>query len=165
MLTRARHDDPSDPPRVERDPVLVARILSDAGVAWRPGAVPADPEAAAAAEAARDGWPAWDVVRVGPGSLGAESMRTRFLVEHTHAEDEVRWFLADGGAFLFVVGDEVWRLACHAGDRITVPRGLVHGFDPGEPPSFAAIRFLGDAQGWTPHPSGLDRIGRLVGAR
>jgi 1,2-dihydroxy-3-keto-5-methylthiopentene dioxygenase len=165
VLTRRVHGDPRSEAREETDPEQVAVLLAAAGLRWEPGPVPSDPEAAAVAEAARTAWPAWDIVRVGPDHPDASTMRARFLVEHTHAEDELRWFLADGGAFLLVVGDEVWRLACRAGDRVAVPRGVAHGFDPGDPPSFAAIRFLGDAQGWTPRPTGLDRIGCLAGVR
>ena len=47
--------------------------------------------------------------------------------EHTHAEDEVRFFVAGRGLFTLHVGDSVYEVLCEAGDLIGCPTARATG--------------------------------------
>lgn len=94
-----------------------------------------------------------DVARIhsngDPASIAmAEAARAKFLDEHRHAEDEVRFFVAGSGCFYLHLGEEVCALVCTAGDLVSVPAGTAHWFDMGASPEFIAIRFFQEADGW-----------------
>src|SRR3546814_8454772 len=61
-----------------------------------------------------------------------EQMRAKFLDEHFHKEDEVRFFVAGSGLFTLHVGDKVYEILCEAGDLVSVPDGTTHWFDMGQ---------------------------------
>ncbi|MGB0111901.1 MAG: cupin [Ilumatobacteraceae bacterium] len=78
----------------------------------------------------------------------AAGARAKFLEEHTHAEDEVRFFIRGAGVFYLHIGDEVLAVRCEAGDLLSVPALTTHWFDMGTAPDFAAIRFFQNDDGW-----------------
>jgi 1,2-dihydroxy-3-keto-5-methylthiopentene dioxygenase len=78
----------------------------------------------------------------------AAAARSKFLDEHTHADDEVRFFVSGRGAFYLRFDPEVDVVVCEAGDMISVPAGTRHWFDMGTAPDFAAVRFFRIADGW-----------------
>jgi 1,2-dihydroxy-3-keto-5-methylthiopentene dioxygenase len=78
----------------------------------------------------------------------ATAARTKFLAEHTHADDEVRLFTAGSGIFYLHVGDKVYAVLGEKGDFLSVPAGTTHWFDMGTRPSFTAVRFFKDDDGW-----------------
>jgi 1,2-dihydroxy-3-keto-5-methylthiopentene dioxygenase len=78
----------------------------------------------------------------------ARAAREKFLAEHCHDEDEVRFFAAGRGCFYLHAGTLVHAVACEAGDLIAVPRGTRHWFDMGSVPDFVAIRFFQREDGW-----------------
>ena len=47
-----------------------------------------------------------DVVSIAPDNPDREAMRSKFLDEHFHKEDEVRFFVAGSGLFTLHVGDQ-----------------------------------------------------------
>jgi 1,2-dihydroxy-3-keto-5-methylthiopentene dioxygenase len=83
-------------------------------------------------------------------------MRKKFLDEHFHKEDEVRFFVAGSGLFTLHVDDKVYEILCEAGDLVGVPDGTKHWFDMGPEPSFVAIRFFTEPDGWVGHFTGTD---------
>jgi 1,2-dihydroxy-3-keto-5-methylthiopentene dioxygenase len=95
-----------------------------------------------------------DVVRLGGDAADAEFRakaalaRLKFLEEHTHGEDEVRFFVEGRGLFYLRLGDEIHMVLCEAGDLLWVPSGTRHWFDMGTLPSFCAIRFFQNPDGW-----------------
>ena len=95
-----------------------------------------------------------DVLRMGPDTPAAPALRRKFLAEHTHTEDEVRFFVAGEGSFVMHAGGRVYDARCTAGDLISVPAGLQHWFDAGAAPSFTALRVFTDMSGWVPHYTG-----------
>ena len=97
-----------------------------------------------------------DVVSIAPDNENREAMRAKFLDEHFHKEDEVRFFVAGSGLFTLHVGDKVYEVLCEAGDLIAVPDGTTHWFDMGPEPSFVAIRFFTEPDGWVGHFTGTD---------
>lgn len=157
----------------------IARHLNQIGVAlerWpvRPLPEPADPEAILAAYApeveqlkARGGYRSIDVVRVSPDHPDRAALRTRFLSEHTHAEDEVRLFVEGEALFTLHAGGRVWNVLCGAGDLLSVPANMPHWFDTGEHPRFTVIRLFVNPDGWVAAYTGsaiAERFPRLVPA-
>ena len=78
----------------------------------------------------------------------AAGARAKFLNEHKHDDDEVRFFVAGAGVFYLHVDGKVFAVLCEAGDLLSVPAGTTHWFDMGTQPSFTAIRFFHDEDGW-----------------
>lgn len=79
----------------------------------------------------------------------ARAARGKFLDEHTHDDDEVRFFVEGTGTFYLHIGDTVSAIFCEAGDLVSVPEGATHWFDMGtKDPQFCAIRFFHDGEGW-----------------
>jgi 1,2-dihydroxy-3-keto-5-methylthiopentene dioxygenase len=87
----------------------------------------------------------------------AKAAREKFLAEHRHAEDEVRFFVAGRGCFYLHVEPEVVAVVCGGGDLLSVPAGTRHWFDMGIRPDFVAIRFFEEEDGWIGDFTG-DRI-------
>jgi len=87
----------------------------------------------------------------------AQAARAKFLDEHTHAEDEVRFFVEGSGMFCMHVGDTVTLMLCERGDLLSVPAGTRHWFDMGTDPAFCAIRLFGNELGWIAELTG-DKI-------
>jgi 1,2-dihydroxy-3-keto-5-methylthiopentene dioxygenase len=97
---------------------------------------------------ARGGYRSCDVVRLTPDNPQREAMRAKFLAEHVHDDDEVRYFVEGSGLFYIRAGSRVLALECTAGDLIVLPAGLRHWFDTGARPRFTAIRLFTTPEGW-----------------
>ena len=95
-----------------------------------------------------DGYSTVDAIRMTPDHPEREQLRSKFLAEHTHAEDEVRFFVEGRGLFCLHIGEEVLQLLCERNDWISVPAGTRHWFDMGPRPRFSAIRFFNNPEGW-----------------
>ncbi|MDN3258613.1 cupin [Streptomyces sp. CSDS2] len=78
----------------------------------------------------------------------AEKARRKFLEEHFHTEDEVRFFVDGAGCFYLHADRHVYATVCTRGDLISVPARTVHWFDMGTRPDFTAIRFFQKEDGW-----------------
>ena len=89
-----------------------------------------------------------DVIRLERGAPNAEQLRTKFLDEHQHAEDEVRFFVEGRGSFYLHVKERVFQVICVRGDLISVPAGTKHWFDMGPDPEFTAVRLFTNPDGW-----------------
>jgi 1,2-dihydroxy-3-keto-5-methylthiopentene dioxygenase len=109
---------------------------------------------------AHEGYVTVDVVRLSGDpadptwSAKAAEARQRFLAEHTHDDEEVRFFVEGSGAFYLRIDGCVHVVVCTAGDLISVPASTRHWFDMGTNPRFAAIRFFRVPEGW---------VGRFTG--
>lgn len=103
-----------------------------------------------------NGYRTADVIQVNPDTPNIEALRAKFLSEHTHTEDEVRFFVAGEGMFWFNMGEgeDVFCVTCQAGDLISVPANTRHWFDMGPKRQVKAIRMFIDMSGWTPHYTG-----------
>jgi 1,2-dihydroxy-3-keto-5-methylthiopentene dioxygenase len=164
-------------PQIVRDPDAIRRHLATAEVEyerWPTGdALPADASQdqvlAHHADAirrldARFGFTAIDVVAMRPDHPERAGARAKFLREHTHADFEVRFFVAGCGTFYLRPGDDVLAMVCTAGDLISVPPGLRHWFDMGTAPSFRCIRFFTTKDGWVGNFTGDEIAARLPDA-
>ena len=105
---------------------------------------------------AENGFKTVDVVSIAPDNPQREAMRAKFLDEHFHKEDEVRFFVAGSGLFTLHVEDKVYEIKCEQGDLIARARQHQHWFDMGPEPSFIAIRFFTEPDGWVGHFTGTD---------
>ena len=160
---------PDTPEFSSSDGEAIARELRKIGVTferWQatqpiaPGASPEEVMAAYRADidrlVAERGFKSVDVVSIAPDNPKREEMRAKFLDEHFHKEDEVRFFVAGSGLFTLHVGDRVYEIECVKDDLIAVPDGTTHWFDMGPEPSFVAIRFFTEPDGWVGHFTGTD---------
>jgi 1,2-dihydroxy-3-keto-5-methylthiopentene dioxygenase len=95
-----------------------------------------------------------DVISLTPDHPDKAALRQKFLNEHTHAEDEVRFFVAGRGLFTLHLGNEVLEILCEKDDLIGVPAGTRHWFDMGPEPSFVAIRIFTNPAGWVANFTG-----------
>lgn len=99
------------------------------------------------------GYQTADVISINKLTENYDAIRAKFLAEHTHSEDEIRFFVDGQGLFWFNIENEpVFNLLCEKGDLISVPAGTKHWFDAGEQNPFVkAIRIFIDMSGWVPH--------------
>ncbi|MDF5828838.1 hypothetical protein P4233_16890 [Pseudomonas aeruginosa] len=88
-------------------------------------------------------------------------MRAKFLDEHRHGEDEVRFFVAGRGLFVLHIEEHVLRRALRA-QRPDFGAGRHrHWFDMGEHPHFVAVRLFNNPEGWVAQFTGDDIASRF----
>lgn len=106
-----------------------------------------------------------DVISINSLTENYPAIRSKFLAEHTHSEDEIRFFVDGKGLFWFHLENEpVFNLLCEKGDLISVPAGTKHWFDAGETSPFVkAIRIFIDTSGWVPDYTNSKVEERFVG--
>ncbi|MCU6679875.1 1,2-dihydroxy-3-keto-5-methylthiopentene dioxygenase [Leclercia tamurae] len=97
---------------------------------------------------AEKGYQSWDVISLRADNPQKEALRAKFLNEHTHGEDEVRFFVEGAGLFCLHIDDQVCQVLCEKNDLISVPAGTPHWFDMGSEPNFTAIRIFDNPEGW-----------------
>ena len=102
-----------------------------------------------------------DVISLTPAHPDKATLRQKFLSEHTHAEDEVRFFVAGRGLFTLHLGEEVFEILCEKDDLIGVPAGTRHWFDMGPEPHFVAIRVFTNPAGWVANFTGDEIASRF----
>ena len=95
-----------------------------------------------------------DVLRLAKGTPNTDPIRRKFLDEHAHTEDEVRFFVEGSGSFYLRLNERVYQAICVRGDLISVPAGTRHWFDMGPDPEFTAIRWFNNQEGWVPQFTG-----------
>jgi 1,2-dihydroxy-3-keto-5-methylthiopentene dioxygenase len=161
--------DGSKPLKTLSDHAAIERELGAAGVRFEkweaskpvaPGASQDEVIAAYHADIERlkreEGYQAVDVISLTPDHPDRAALRQKFLNEHTHSEDEVRFFVAGRGLFTLHLGDKVYEVLCTQGDLIGVPDGTRHWFDMSEKPYFIAIRLFTNKEGWVANYTGSD---------
>ena len=110
---------------------------------------------------AAGGYQSCDVIRLLPDNPKREEMRAKFLAEHVHDDDEVRFFVEGAGLFYIRHGGIVHALECTRGDLIILPAGTTHWFDTGARPNFTAIRLFTTPDGWVARFTG-DEIAKAI---
>ena len=158
-----REDDAARPIIATENSAVIASTLREIGVRferWLTRETGDDVLAAYAQEIdmlkAEGGYRTVDVVSIVPDHPDRVTMRTKFLSEHTHAEDEVRFFVGGEGLFTLHHGGRVFDVLCTAGDLMSVPAGMKHWFDMGAAPRFTAIRLFVNPDGWVAAFTGDD---------
>jgi 1,2-dihydroxy-3-keto-5-methylthiopentene dioxygenase len=89
-----------------------------------------------------------DVLRCAPDHPQREQLRAKFLAEHTHDDDEVRFFVEGAAMFYLHAEARVHMVLCERNDLISVPAGMRHWFDMGPEPHFTVIRLFTTPEGW-----------------
>ena len=107
------------------------------------------------------GYTTADVIRVTKETPNVPALREKFLNEHTHSEDEVRFFVEGSASFYLRTGGQVFQAICTRGDLIGVPANTTHWFDMGPSPEFAAIRMFVNPEGWVANFTGNDIASRF----
>ncbi|MEV0594721.1 1,2-dihydroxy-3-keto-5-methylthiopentene dioxygenase [Nonomuraea cavernae] len=115
---------------------------------------------------AEEGYTFVDVAQLHPDDTAdwaerAAAARAKFLNEHTHDDDEVRFFVSGSGIFYLHVDDKVHAVLCEPGDLLSVPAKTTHWFDMGTTPDFTAIRFFHDDDGWVGDFTGASIASRI----
>jgi 1,2-dihydroxy-3-keto-5-methylthiopentene dioxygenase len=149
-LTIYRDGAPGAPLLRTEEPEVIARELSAIGVRFERWESPV----ALADDAPAERVLAADVIKLTPDNPNVEALRAKFISEHTHTEDEIRFFVQGSGNFIMHVDGRVYDAHCTAGDLISVPAETRHWFDAGPAPSFTALRVFTDTSGWVPHYTG-----------
>ncbi|ABI63164.1 1,2-dihydroxy-3-keto-5-methylthiopentene dioxygenase [Granulibacter bethesdensis] len=166
-LTIYADSTPDAPLLRTEDPERIAQELSSIGVRferWSSAVTPSPDDDEATILAAyrpylnalmgETGAGTADVIRLRPDTPNLPALRQKFLSEHTHTEDEVRFFVHGSGNFILHVDDRVYDAHCTQGDLISVPTGIKHWFDAGETPFVTALRVFTDTTGWVAHYTG-----------
>ncbi|HBO3177714.1 TPA: 1,2-dihydroxy-3-keto-5-methylthiopentene dioxygenase [Pseudomonas aeruginosa] len=102
-----------------------------------------------------------DVVSLNSDHPQKAELRAKFLDEHRHGEDEVRFFVAGRGLFVLHIEEHVYAVLCERNDLISVPAGTRHWFDMGEHPHFVAVRLFNNPEGWVAQFTGDDIASRF----
>lgn len=160
-LSIYRDADPLEAEFISNDPDQIRERLEAVGVRferWQADRElgPDDPPEAILAAYAADierlkregGYRSVDVVHMWPEHPDREAARKKFLDEHRHSEDEVRFFVNGRGLFSLHIDDRVYEVLCERGDLIGVPANTPHWFDMGAHPEFTAIRLFTNPEGW-----------------
>jgi 1,2-dihydroxy-3-keto-5-methylthiopentene dioxygenase len=109
---------------------------------------------------AEQGYQSVDVISIASDNPQKDALRLKFLDEHTHSEDEVRFFVQGQGLFALHIGDKVFEVWCEKGDLLSVPANTTHWFDLGPQPDLVAIRFFNNPDGWIANYTGDDIASR-----
>jgi 1,2-dihydroxy-3-keto-5-methylthiopentene dioxygenase len=162
-------EQPQTSPSIYEDHPAIARELAKVNVRFEqweasqpvePGASQEEVIAAYQGDIDRlmrdEGYQSVDVISLKPDHPDRAALRQKFLNEHTHSEDEVRFFVAGAGQFTLHIGDKIYDVLCEQGDLIGVPDGTRHWFDMSESPYFVAIRLFTNKEGWVANFTGSD---------
>ena len=92
-----------------------------------------------------------DEIALRPSTPGLEAICAKFVDEHLHDEDEVRWIREGEGIFdIRSRGDRYMRVVVEADDLIVVPAQRYHRFELTERKTIRAVRLFKDPSGWVP---------------
>lgn len=105
---------------------------------------------------ATSGYQTFDVISLNENHPQKTELRQKFLAEHTHDDDEIRFFIKGKGLFSLHIDGKVYELICEQNDLINVPAGTHHWFDMGANPNFACIRIFDTPEGWVAKFTGSD---------
>jgi 1,2-dihydroxy-3-keto-5-methylthiopentene dioxygenase len=93
-----------------------------------------------------------DIIELAPSTPNLEAICAKFVDEHHHDEDEVRFVLEGEGIFDIRSEDDRWmRIVVQPGDLIVVPAGRHHRFLLTDAKHIRCVRLFRDTSGWVPH--------------
>lgn len=93
-----------------------------------------------------------DIVELSPQTPNLEGVCQKFIDEHLHTDDEVRYVLEGEGIFDIRSADDAWmRVTVERGDLLVVPAHLHHRFMLTDRKHIRCVRLFKDRSGWTPH--------------
>lgn len=170
FLTVYSDSDPDNPVLETKEGGKIAQVLSEAGVRFERWQTEqpivsgvSQEQVLAGYKKSIDklksecGFQTADVVSLDASHPDKDMLRQKFLHEHRHSEDEVRFFVDGSGLFCLHIEDKVYATLCEKGDLISVPANTPHWFDMGPQPHFTAIRLFTNPEGWVAQFTG-DKI-------
>lgn len=93
-----------------------------------------------------------DIVELGPSTPNLEAICAKFVGEHYHDDDEVRFVLEGEGVFDIRTRDDRWvRVEVEQGDLLVVPKQRHHRFMLTDKKTIRCVRLFKDTSGWVPH--------------
>lgn len=93
-----------------------------------------------------------DQIELAPETPNLDAICAKFVDEHFHDEDEVRFVLSGEGIFDIRSKDDRWmRVQVDTGDLIVVPKGRYHRFMLTGIKHIRCVRLFKDKSGWVPH--------------
>jgi 1,2-dihydroxy-3-keto-5-methylthiopentene dioxygenase len=93
-----------------------------------------------------------DVIELRPDTPNLDAICAKFLDEHFHDDDEVRFVLEGEGIFDIRSNDDQWmRVQVERGDLIVVPKDRHHRFLLTDRKHIRCVRLFKDTSGWVPH--------------
>jgi 1,2-dihydroxy-3-keto-5-methylthiopentene dioxygenase len=93
-----------------------------------------------------------DQVALAPSTPNLEAICAKFVDEHFHDDDEVRFVLEGEGIFDIRSHDDRWmRVLVQRGDLIIVPKDRHHRFMLTGSKNIRCVRLFKDSSGWVPH--------------
>lgn len=107
----------------------------------------------------KNGFKTADVININKNTPNIQAAREKFMKEHQHSEDEVRFFVDGEGIFWFNLNESgVVAVTCSKGDFLSVPKMYEHWFDLHPNYFVKAIRIFTNMEGWVPlyTNSGID---------
>lgn len=101
---------------------------------------------------AERGYVEQDIIELQPDTPNLDALCAKFVDEHLHTDDEVRFVLEGEGIFdLRSEGDRWMRVTVEPGDLLVVPANLHHRFLLTERKHIRCVRLFKDTSGWVPH--------------
>lgn len=101
---------------------------------------------------AERGYVEQDVIELRPDTPKLDEICAKFVDEHLHTDDEVRYVLEGEGIFDIRSVDDRWmRVTVEQGDLLVVPANLHHRFMLTERKHIRCVRLFKDSAGWVPH--------------
>ena len=101
---------------------------------------------------AERGYVEQDEVELHPQMENLDQICAKFIDEHLHTDDEVRYVLEGEGIFdIRSVHDQWMRVVVEQGDLLVVPANLHHRFLLTERKHIRCVRLFKDSSGWVPH--------------
>lgn len=101
---------------------------------------------------AQRGYVTEDVIALDPSTPNLDVLRAKFIDEHHHTDDEVRFVVAGEGVFeINVTEDERLKITAQPGDLIVVPAWRRHLFYLTDKSTIRCIRLFKDKGGWEAH--------------
>lgn len=96
-----------------------------------------------------------DIVALSKATPNLEAICAKFVDEHHHDDDEVRFVLEGEGIFdIRSRDDRFMRVVVEPGDLIIVPAKRHHRFMLTEKKAIRCVRLFRDTAGWVPHYRG-----------
>ena len=92
-----------------------------------------------------------DVIALAPETPNLDAICAKFIDEHHHDDDEVRFVLEGEGIFDIRSRDDRWmRVVVEPGDLIVVPKDRHHRFLLTDSKTIRCVRLFRDTSGWVP---------------
>lgn len=93
-----------------------------------------------------------DIIALDPQTPNLDTLLTKFIDEHHHTDDEVRFVVAGEGVFeINITANERVKIIAQPGDLIVVPAWRRHLFYLTDKKTIRCIRLFKDQTGWTAH--------------